>query len=183
MVKRINGYNDDTNTSDSKITKPNEVKNNNTAASGSGIMGSSKAGRALLYSASKNKNPYYKEESKYSSTPHKLYVSAGESRLENLTASIKNKMNNTNSNNDNKGISKDTAAMLKVIISLIESLESNTDKIDNIYQVLTEYCKANLGNSARATEAINKLQNNNSSDSVDSILQDLKTTADAILAS
>ena len=74
-----------------KVSFTIKVKNNNTAASGSGIMGSSKAGRALLYSASKNKNPYYKEESKYSSTPHKLYVSAGESRLENLTASIKNK--------------------------------------------------------------------------------------------
>ena len=44
------------------------------------------------------------------------------------------------------GISKDTAAMLKVIITLVEQLVSNTDKVDNIYSILEEYCKSS-GNS------------------------------------
>jgi hypothetical protein len=42
-------------------------------------------------------------------------------------------------------MSKDTAAMLKVIIALVEKLVSNTDKVDNIYSILETYCK-NTGN-------------------------------------
>ena len=40
------------------------------------------------------------------------------------------------------GISKETALMLKTIITLIEQLVANTDKVNNIYDILKEYCNA-----------------------------------------
>ena len=36
--------------------------------------------------------------------------------------------------------------MLKVIITLVEQLVTNTEKVDNIYEILEQYCK-NSGNS------------------------------------
>jgi hypothetical protein len=62
------------------------------------------------------------------------------------TSTVVNKNINTQKPSTTKyGMSKDTAAMLKVIITLVEKLVSNTDKVDNIYSILETYCK-NTGN-------------------------------------
>ena len=89
--------------------------------------------------------------------------------------------------NAKSGITKDTAALLKVIISLIESLVSNTDKINNIYDVLANYCKANLGaqgqQAAAAVGALQEQSKSNSNSDIENSLSSLKATVDSILAS
>ena len=61
------------------------------------------------------------------------------------TANSSRTITNSKTTN-NYGISKETAAMLKVIITLVEQLVTNTEKVDNIYEILEQYCK-NSGNS------------------------------------
>jgi len=94
------------------------------------------------------------------------------------------------------GMSKETAAMLKVIIALVEKLISNTDKVDNIYSILNTYCK-NTGNSelsnavsdlgSKSSGSKKKKKNSkfvprdtNSQNTIDS-LADLKEICDMIL--
>jgi hypothetical protein len=53
-------------------------------------------------------------------------------------------------------MSKETAALLKVIISLVEQLVTNTNKVDSIYDIVKEYCE-NSGNS-EASDAVSEYQ-------------------------
>ena len=87
------------------------------------------------------------------------------------------------SNNNNKyGISKDTAAMLQLIITLVEQIVKNTKDVSNIYSLLTNYCQNMLG--AQGTRIAQQMQQNaNNDDDVEKTLSSLKETMAQILAS
>ena len=80
------------------------------------------------------------------------------------------------------GISKDTALMLKTIIALIEVLVKNTDKIDNIHDVLLSIAKAKGVADAATLSAIDKLSSGTDNASIEASLSGLKATVDTILA-
>ena len=101
------------------------------------------------------------------------------------------------SSSNEYGISKETAALLKVIITLVEQLVSNTDKVDNIYSILEEYCNksgnADLTNSVSTVLGASGSGNNNKKNSyvprgkntnatIES-LADLKNIVNSILVS
>ena len=87
------------------------------------------------------------------------------------------------SNNNNKyGISKDTAAMLQLIITLVEQIVKNTKDVSNIYSLLTNYCQNMLG--AQGTRIAQQMQQNaNNDDDIEKTLSSLKETMAQILAS
>ena len=89
----------------------------------------------------------------------------------------------TSNNKNNLGISKDTAAMLQIIITLIEQLIKNTTNVTNIYNLLTTYCQNMLG--AQGTQIARQLQQASTSDTddVERSLSALKNTMSQILAS
>lgn len=153
MVRRINGY-----------------EYSGASAAGSGLFDT------LANTASNIKDNI---SEKAASRKNRLMGTSAEENtfMTKIKSTIKGEVNSAS------GISKETAALLKVIISLIETLVSNTGKIDNIYQVLTEYCKANLGaNAAKATAAIDNIANNSSDTGIDDVLKELKLTVDSLLA-
>lgn len=86
------------------------------------------------------------------------------------------------SNNNNKyGISKDTAAMLQLIITLVEQIVKNTKDVSNIYSLLTNYCQNMLG--AQGTRIAQQMQQNaNNDDDVEKTLSSLKETMAQILS-
>jgi hypothetical protein len=81
-------------------------------------------------------------------------------------------------------MSKDTAALLKVIITLIESLVDNTKRNNDIYDIIKQYCGNAGAKGAAASAAVDALKSKSSStDSVEKSLASLKTSIDSILAS
>lgn len=161
------------------------IKVSRVAAGGSGLLdlnnSAAGSGLMLLNNSSKNKNPFvdngriiYNNSVSYSKR------SAGASAIPTDGVTKSAVISNTKS-----GITKETAALLKVIITLIESLVSNTNRIDNIYDVLVNYCQSNLAQQGtEAVAAVQALQQGSSSnDSVESSLSSLKETVDSILAS
>ena len=151
------------------------------SAGGSGLIDNSASGSRLLLlnNANRNINQFVDDRVVYRNNYKGGRLSAGESAIP-VTSTVTQKTNTT-------GISKDTAALLKVIISLIENIVSNTNNINNIYTVLSNYCQANLG--AKATEAVtavNELQrqqNSSPNEAIENSLASLKSTVDSILAS
>lgn len=151
-------------------------------ASGSGLLfrGSSAGNRILLDNSGR------------------FNIAAGDSDLLNISNSSNSKLltptnqttyitsnSNRSSNNNDLGMTKQTAMMLKVIIQLVSSLVENTSKIGSIYDVVSELCKnsnnaelQNIGNrlnkggyTPRATTDQKTLDSlNDLRDMVDSIL-------------
>ena len=81
-------------------------------------------------------------------------------------------------------ISKDTAILLRTIITLIEALVKNTNDVSLIYKLL----EMNLGKGGvdkESAEAISKLVDDKNADAskIEDSLSSLKATVDAILAS
>lgn len=90
------------------------------------------------------------------------------------------------SNNNNPyGISKETALMLKTIITLIESIVTNTSNINGIYDTLISMYKTmggqNNAQTAAAMEALSR--NKNNTDYIEQSVASIKQSVDAILAS
>lgn len=81
------------------------------------------------------------------------------------------------------GISTDVAILLKSIITLIETLVKNTDRIDNIHEVLVSIAKSKGINDAATLAAIDKVSKSNDNSSIESSLSGLKAIVDNILAS
>ena len=84
------------------------------------------------------------------------------------------------------GISKEVALLLKTIITLIETMVTNTSNIDNIYELLSNYCSQSLGNQASTVSGIiaaSKKSDDSKREKLESSLSGLKATVDQILAS
>ena len=81
------------------------------------------------------------------------------------------------------GISTDVAILLKSIIALIETLVKNTDRIDNIHEVLVAIAKSKGINDAATLAAINNVAKSNDNSSIEDSLSGLKAMVDNILAS
>lgn len=116
----------------------------NGGGSGSGLLdyGGGNAGRALLLS---NSSIFSAGESGISRPVVKTTPKPVANNIGRAGATIRSGIR-IDSNQLNKlAMSKDTAAMLKVVIELVEKLVDNTMKIDGIYSLLSEYCK-NSGN-------------------------------------
>ena len=89
----------------------------------------------------------------------------------------------TSTSNNKFGISKDTAAMLQVIITLVEQLVKNTTNVTNIYNLLTTYCQNMLGvQGVKAAEQLRQASQTDSDD-VERSLSALKNTMSQILES
>ena len=98
---------------------------------------------------------------------------------------LQNAASNQTTNNIrvNATMDKTSAMMLKAIIALVETLVSNTSKVENIYELLAKLVTQNgQGNEATAA-AIAQLSASNNNNSIDAGLQALKETVDSILAS
>ena len=144
------------------------------SASGSGLYDPSAKSRLILYN---DHRPIRKADINKISYER----SAGESgTLLNLPTTGTTR---SVSNNNNKyGISKDTAAMLQLIITLVEQIVKNTKDVSNIYSLLTNYCQNMLG--AQGTRIAQQMQQNaNNDDDVEKTLSSLKETMAQILAS
>jgi hypothetical protein len=80
-------------------------------------------------------------------------------------------------------MSKDSAALLKIIIELITSIVQNTDRIEGIYSLLETYC--NRSGNAELQNAVKEQKSSyvprETSNNLDS-LADLRRMCDAILA-
>lgn len=146
----------------------------NNSASGSGLIRSSLKGSSkLLFDRSmRNAVNYYEENN--SQYKHSSLYSGGDS-------SVSRKV----SNGTNKTISKDTALLLRTMITLIESIVNNTEDIHNIYTVLCNMInKEGIDSkvSSSVKEAISKIESSSSSSKIESQLSSLKATVDSILA-
>ena len=79
-----------------------------------------------------------------------------------------------------RGISKETAAMLKVIITLIEQLVGNTTSIERIYELLA----LKLSDEKQEMPTIiQETKSSSNNDAIERSLSMLKSTMDEILAS
>ena len=144
------------------------------SASGSGLYDPSAKSRLILYN---DHRPIRKADINKISYER----SAGESgTLLNLPTTGTTRL--VSNNNNKYGISKDTAAMLQLIITLVEQIVKNTKDVSNIYSLLTNYCQNMLG--AQGTRIAQQMQQNaNNDDDVEKTLSSLKETMAQILAS
>ena len=104
----------------------------------------------------------------------------GTTTVENKAIKVNGSTSSTTKTSSLSGMSKETAAFLKVIIELVQSLVDNTTNVNNIYTLLESQCNGNQ-------DAINAVQtaaksNTNSTSDIDSRLADLRNTVDQILA-
>lgn len=113
------------------------IDNSKLGAAGSGLLfrGSSAGNRILLDNSGR------------------FNIAGGESDLLNINSSNSKLLapinqstytsttNSNRSSNNDLGMTKQTAMMLKVIIQLVSSLVENTSKIGSIYDVVSEICK------------------------------------------
>ena len=144
------------------------------SASGSGLYDPSAKSRLILYN---DHRPIRKADINRISYER----SAGESGML-LNLPTTGTTRPVSNNNNKYGISKDTAAMLQLIITLVEQIVKNTKDVSNIYSLLTNYCQNMLG--AQGTRIAQQMQQNaNNDDDVEKTLSSLKETMAQILAS
>ena len=95
----------------------------------------------------------------------------------------KNNITVHETNNIAPTMDKTTAVMLKAIITLVESLVSNTSKVDGIYELLAQLVTQNGKGNEATVAAIGQLAASNANKGVDAGLQALKEAVDSIIAS
>lgn len=154
--------------------------NNNLSGKGSGLL---KSHRLLLANRNNNKT---KQTSIIQMKP---ILSGGASTIK-PSGILNNSKKYTKSTpisniNNPYGISKETALMLKTIITLIESIVTNTSNINGIYDTLISMYKTmggqNNAQTAAAMEALSR--NKNNTDYIEQSVASIKQSVDAILAS
>ena len=152
-----------------------------TAASGSGLIDASrlKGSSKLLYANNINNSQNYINTSIDKYKYGRLYA-GGESALVNTS-----NRNKKISNNKTSTMSKDVALLLRTIITLVESIVTNTNDIHNIYTTLCQLIdKGGFDNTtaSSAKEAISQMGANSSNSKIEEQLSGLKATVDSILA-
>lgn len=174
----------------------NEVLSTSKAAwsfnkDGYGSIGQGAAGSGLLFKGSSAGNRILLDNS------GRFNIAGGESDLLNISNSSNNKLltpnnqltyvsnNRSSSSNNDLGMTKQTAMMLKIIIQLVTSLVDNTSKIGSIYDVVSEFCKnsnnAELQNiGAKLNKGGYSPRPTNDQKTLDS-LNDLRNMVDSIL--
>lgn len=152
------------------------------SAAGSGLVDAStlgKTSKAIYNRGASNIVEFNPSTGTYTTGTSKLYSGGGS----------KVNVKNTNVSAGSSGISKDVALLLKTIITLIETLVSNTDDIHNIYEVLVQFIDGrniDANTASKAKVALNSLNTQNGSSSsskIESQLSGLKAQVDSILAS